>query len=409
MTGTAINYWFALEPYVFVDLKTKHGLLYNTLDSSYIEITDSSILTLLEEMYRPENCGVVGLSADLLNEPAMDSFIRSVREKYMGDLYDVSFSDKKPVQFYPLLNFQKERKKILEYKSFDLGDDILSNLFEITLYFDKFQNDKLAFLSTSKADELNNQQGKVSLSSLCSFMAPVLSSLSLVKLKGNVLKYPEHKDLLDFLNQYSCTKQYYIHFSELSCFDMGSTLNKESKLFIYIDVSIDEVALNNVMNAVNQYADSCSLVFLVEDEESFSLFSDIIDNNSLVNYEFIPVYNKNNREFFETNVYLTKDDILSEPLRMKDIYRHKVLNSDDFGKISILPDGAVYANLNTKKLGNISENTIQEIIYKELKDGESWLRVRNQEPCSSCVYQWLCPSPSNYEFILGKSNLCYLK
>lgn len=156
MTGTAINYWFALEPYVFVDLKTEHGLLYNTLDSSYIEITDSSILTLLEEMHRPENCGVIGLSADLLNEPPMDSFIKSVREKYMGDLYDVSLSDKKPVQFYPLLNFQKERKKILEYKSFDLGDDILSNLFEITLYFDKFQNDKLAFLSTSKADELSN-------------------------------------------------------------------------------------------------------------------------------------------------------------------------------------------------------------------------------------------------------------
>ena len=26
------DYWFTIEPYVFVDIKSKHVLLYNTLD-----------------------------------------------------------------------------------------------------------------------------------------------------------------------------------------------------------------------------------------------------------------------------------------------------------------------------------------------------------------------------------------
>jgi len=96
-------------------------------------------------------------------------------------------------------------------------------------------------------------------------------------------------------------------------------------------------------------------------------------------------------------------------MTMKDFFARQAMNLYDFGKITILPNGDVYANLNHPSLGNIHVNNIQEILHKEVEEGKSWFRVRNQAPCTDCVYQWICPSPSNYEIAIGRSNLCHVK
>ena len=85
------------------------------------------------------------------------------------------------------------------------------------------------------------------------------------------------------------------------------------------------------------------------------------------------------------------------------------MNIYDFGKINIMPNGDVYANVNHPVLGNIYSHSIHEIILKEVEEGQSWLRVRNQAPCNDCVYQWLCPPPSDYEILIGRPNLCHVK
>lgn len=80
----------------------------------------------------------------------------------------------------------------------------------------------------------------------------------------------------------------------------------------------------------------------------------------------------------------------------------------DFGKINIISNGDVYANVNHPILGSIYTHSIVEIVQYELDEGKSWLRVRDQNPCNTCVYQWLCPSPSDYELFIGRSNLCHV-
>ena len=69
---------------------------------------------------------------------------------------------------------------------------------------------------------------------------------------------------------------------------------------------------------------------------------------------------------------------------------------------------SVDENVNQEALGNINDD-IRELIYYELVDGKSWHRIRNQAPCIDCIYQWLCPSPSNYEIAIGRPNLCHVK
>ena len=90
------------------------------------------------------------------------------------------------------------------------------------------------------------------------------------------------------------------------------------------------------------------------------------------------------------------------------IYKRQQINVHDFGKLTIDSQGNVFANINNSKIGNISEDLTQ-IIYNELHSGISWKRIRNNEPCNNCIYQYICPSPSNYEQVIGKNNLCTIK
>jgi hypothetical protein len=59
-------------------------------------------------------------------------------------------------------------------------------------------------------------------------------------------------------------------------------------------------------------------------------------------------------------------------------------------------------------LGNIYTDNIYEIVSKEIEEGKSWFRIRSHAPCNDCVYQWLCPPPSNYEIAIGRPNLCFI-
>lgn len=77
------------------------------------------------------------------------------------------------------------------------------------------------------------------------------------------------------------------------------------------------------------------------------------------------------------------------------------------GKLTIYPSGEVYANVNCSVLGNIQDSSLKELLYKEITEGNAWLRIRgNEKPCNQCVNRDLCPSISNYELVIGKNNLC---
>lgn len=72
-------------------------------------------------------------------------------------------------------------------------------------------------------------------------------------------------------------------------------------------------------------------------------------------------------------------------------------------------NGDVCSNVNSEPIGTCHE-TILKSVYQELKTGTFWRKTRDKvEPCNTCIYKYLCPSPSNYEIAIGKANLCRLK
>ena len=72
-----------------------------------------------------------------------------------------------------------------------------------------------------------------------------------------------------------------------------------------------------------------------------------------------------------------------------------------------MSDGNIYSNLNEKAIGNIKNMDLSKAIYKEISVGKGWWKTRaNVVPCKNCLYKFICPPISNYEYAIGRYNLC---
>ena len=161
------------------------------------------------------------------------------------------------------------------------------------------------------------------------------------------------------------------------------------------------------MKAIKQLP-RVSFIFLIRSEKEYENANSCIETNELSKVEIVPIYTEENSSFFENNLYIDSESISEIELSKRQVFIQQKLNIFSFGNLIVLPDGKIYANLNDPSIGTIND-TPHSVVYRELNEGKSWLKIRNQEPCCNCIYQWLCPSPSNYETVIGKPNLCLME
>ena len=150
---------------------------------------------------------------------------------------------------------------------------------------------------------------------------------------------------------------------------------------------------------------------MVASEESLSKAINIVTTNPLAKINIRPFFNGSNMAFFKENVFMDLNDLLSSPISKKSIFRHQVLNENFFGKMIIMPNGETYSNINHNSLGNAFDDilSINKLVYKEMRHGKAWFKVRDEIPCKNCCNKSLCPSPSNYEIVTNRVNLCNIK
>ena len=377
------DYWFTIEPYVFDDIKSKHVLLYNTLDGVTIESTNEKIVELLQETLQEENCGVALLTHERYRQEEICCFVDELREKFMGDVINVSLSDGKPVQILPFYNYSKEQE-LYKKNNFSSYKNILEKLFEISLYIDATTN----------------------ITKLIHFLITLPKNLTF-NIVGNMEEVPNYSELFSYLDHCSSPKNLLCSYKNIIPLQPIFAHNFSYQISVSFPINVER--WNHAMKVLLSQALPVEFVFEVSSEEDVQLSEQLIEQHQIDKYRLKPNYTGNNIRFFENEVFLSKEDILSTPMTMKDFFARQAMNLYDFGKITILPNGDVYANLNHPSLGNIYVNNIHEILHKEVEEGKSWFRVRNHHPCTDCVYQWICPSPSNYEIAIGRSNLCHVK
>ena len=377
------NYWFKIEPYVHISIVNSNVLLYNTFDGSFIESKDIEIVKLLKETLLKENCGVVLLTAERYNLDNIRKFIMELRAKYMGDIIDIELSKSKPVQIMPftsLVNTQELFKK----QNFPTGKKILEYLSEISIYVDYNTN----------------------IMDLNSFLKS-LPNISTVNIIGNLKDVANYKELLPVLDQFPSLKKITCNYSNVISLQPEFVNNFSYSILINYPIDISKWNYSRRLLLNQSIPFEC--IFEVTSMDNYSQINKFIEEFGIEKHQLKPVYTGDNIDFFKENVFLTKDDILSTPLSISDFFINQSMNIFDFGKIAIMSNGDIYANVNYPILGNIHTHSIYEIISKELEEGRSWLRIRNQAPCNTCLYQWFCPSPSNYEIAIGRPNLCHVK
>ncbi|MDR2919149.1 MAG: TIGR04150 pseudo-rSAM protein [Tannerella sp.] len=380
---TVSDYWFAIEPYVFIDIKNKNALLYNTLDRATIESTNEKIIEILHDTLKEENCGVALLTNEQYQQKEVNCFICELREKFMGDVIDVSLSNGKPVQLLPFYNYSKEQE-VYKKNNFSSYKNVLEKLFEISIHVD---------ITTD-------------ITNLIRFLASIPQNLTL-NIIGNIGEVPKYSELLSYLDQYSSPKNLLCSYENVIA--LQPIYENNFSYQITVSFPIDVKQWNRATEILLSQTLPFEFVFNVSSEDNIQQSEQLIEQYQIEKYKLKPNYTGNNIRFFEEEVFLSKEDILSTSMTIKDFFAHQAVNIYDFGKINIMPNGDTYANLNHPLLGNIYVNNIHEILHKEVEEGKSWLRIRNEAPCTDCVYQWICPPPSNYEIAIGRPNLCHVK
>jgi pseudo-rSAM protein len=379
---TITDCWFTIEPYVYVGLTDKCALLYNTLDRVTIESDKPEVIELLQESLQKENYGVILLPAKRLQNEIIYEFIIELRAKYMGDIIDVSLSKGKPIQLTPFFNFSDSDKfEIYKRQNFSSDRNILANLSEISIHVDNTTD----------------------IRKLISFLQSVPDRL-VFNIIGDLAKLENYKELLSFLNQCSSLKNIVCPYSSVIPLQPGFVNN--FSYIIRVDFSIHFLSWKNSIEILQNQTLPVEYVFNVSSLSDCQKSEQLIEQFRIKRYHFKPVFTGDNMHFFKENVFLTKEDILSTHISIKNIFANQSINIFDFGKINIMPNGDVFSNVNHPSIGNICTSSIFDLVRKEIFEGKSWLRIRNQAPCNKCVYQWLCPSPSDHEIVIGRPNLC---
>lgn len=388
MKEKTTDYWFAIEPYVVIGLTNQYTLLYNTLDGVTIESDKIEVINLLRESVYKDNHGVVLLTEERYFNNHIKAFIKELREKYMGDIIDVALSKGKPIQLLPFYNFSDPDKtdKLSIYKmhSFSSERNILKNLLEINVHLN-FETNATRLISFLES-------------------IPEGPTLNII---GNIGEVTNYDEIMSYLDHHHSPKNIICSYKHLVA--LKHDFNNNFSYIISIDFPLDEQQLNRSRMILLSQDLPIEYVFEVSSLEDCQEVEALVEALQIEKYQLNPVYTGENIRFFEENVFLSKEDILSTPITIKDFFSHQALNLYDFGKINVLPTGDVYANLKHPMLGNIYKENIYEIIQKEIDNGKSWFNIRNHAPCNNCVYQWFCPSPSDYEIIIGRTNLCHIK
>jgi pseudo-rSAM protein len=231
---------------------------------------------------------------------------------------------------------------------------------------------------------------------------------------GNIFEYNAIEKLIQILNESGKFINYYINYRNvnLSPSDMKFCLMREDKttVKVLIDFPIKEPIFSSVYNFLNKFDINKEYEFVITDKIQFDNINDLTAKIDLSNFTFRPFFNRKNINFFKKYVFLTKSDILSEKPSLDDIFCRMNINKFFYGKLFVLPNGDVHSNINSQNIGSIHTHSLSGLVLMEKMDGSSWKAIRSKiEPCRYCLYENICPPISNYEYVLGRYNLCNIK
>lgn len=403
--------YVTVEPYVYISTDNNSVFLYNTLNKKILESDSSAVIRLVNRLQRAKIPGIIKLSRHLGNHTNIRRFIEKGKQKFMVDLITVQDGGRKPVQFSPVISLQKDvEPKGSVYRFAGHGMNYLKNL-------SIFVNGRCdldcgicrsAYRQFACCRRTAAPHRELAVESLTHLLQEV-PHVDINILGGNIFKYSKFTALIELLKETKTAKSLYVHYSNLAqpAVDLNLLKHPLISLNVLIPFPLLQEELQNNLLLLKKKDIRFKPFFIVQSEKELIRSQQIAAVFHLEQFSFFPYYNGRNKTFFKKNIYIKKKNLLAAKPTIKEIFSRKVINRNYFGKLTVMTDGDVYANLNEKSIGNIETGPIRGLLYKELSGGRSWLRTRDKvTPCRECHYCFLCPSISNYDYAAGQYNLC---
>ncbi|MDR1458647.1 MAG: TIGR04150 pseudo-rSAM protein [Bacteroidales bacterium] len=406
--------WFYLEPYIFISDDENKFLFYNTNTSQGLLFEKNDVINkTVKHLQNPVNMYSILIDVKDMKNSDLYNLIVSLQEAGYGDVIEGDLT--KPVIMPPVLNLQKSVER-LKKNNMPTGDNILSYLHEVTIYINgnchrncnecRHLFKQLPFCTIS-----DNILDFEELNSFLSSIAYTYTNINITG--GNPFQYPKLYELLDVLGKRFAMQTFIINYKnipdDINVLYIFSFAQFRLKIVVSGIYQIEEMMLiadKLRQGKINQLWE-IAITSIDEFEKAEQLNVHLSERD--IEVEIKPFYTTNNLSFFEENIFLRQEDIISVNLDRQDVFALQALNTNDFGKLVILSDGKVYANVNQPSIGYFQE-PIWDILCRELENGKSWRNTRyNISPCNQCCFKLICPSPSNYELVIGKPNLCHVK
>jgi len=404
------KYWFFLESHIYVSIKSCAMLLYDTHTGKSLYVESMVAIQLVNKIYEDENLGSIGLTSSDLADPETRDFVDKVVMKGMGKLLNQHTQPVKPVILLPILSLNLDVEKFKDKENVDLFlvRDISKYLLDANIVLNNSCQQQCRhcpnyckqFFCCSKEEspESLSQDSLVNLLRQISYF-PVRT----INITGGDIYHYQNLEVFNTSNKDGKKVfNFYVHY--LNYQENPYIDNQNIHLIINTPVNTDK--LHKVYSLTKEKDVKYHLV--VENEEQYDELESTMTVLGIEDFEVHPYYNGHNIQFFEENVYLSKEDIVATSISMREIFRNQKLNANSFGSLYILPNGDIKANLNEETIGHLAKDRIIDVINHEMMQNTAWRKVRSSEPCQNCVYQYLCPPLSNYERVLHRQNLCHV-
>ena len=399
------THWFYLESYTFLFYSKNQYVIYNTLNSTYIDCSlyGKTINTVLSILHNTNKTYCVGIYEYQLRDSQFTEFIKKIRNTFSGDIIK-NIRGIPPFISKPILRIlhHPNNPKTKEYNL--LGENALFHLHEVTFYLENqgfdlnpmYKDCYKQFLYPTYTEKQKLSHAKY---------LEIIEQLSICQIdKINIIPATiEKKELFSYLlslsRQYSIKTQIILPYKKYNKEDLKQLLtNPQFSIMIMVHLPVDYEELNSYINLFNEYNITWSLIASNKNDVIF------LSKNNLgkfTNVDYIPWYTGDNYNDFK--------DIIEQKNTKQHIFRKQILNDNLFGKLTIFPTGEVYSNVNFPTIGNIQDQKLSEIVYSEIENYfKPWFFTRDYVSCKNCVNKYLCPSISNYEIVANEYNMCYL-
>jgi len=413
------KYWFYLHPYTLLSIVGGEMLLYNTLNGDYILEKDNKLIKKFNEL---EEGYVISLENDE-SDDKMRNFLKKIKGKYLGDYYEKSLSEKKPVQFPPFPILDLEYKANIPDNKFPvlLEDDNIANYLQVLtiqitnecgmvckLCKDGYRQFTHCFKDT-ESSHIKLGEFKTLLKEINRYFS--IQQINLIG--GNLFKHPNIQLFISELNDYDYKINYFINYenfnSSVEYSDILSMIKKNNEIFLSVTLPLNISLFKECMERTKKFKSKVNYFFIIERESQFNELEDIINEYEIKNFSVHPYYDGENIDFFKKNVFIKKEYIESSIFKMGEIKTKMLINPQKIKQISISCSGDVFSSFNHPKLGKINKDKFVDMVRSAFASKESsWRQTReNFKQCWDCTMQFLCPPISDYEHNIETAPMCW--